>query len=45
MLSLIWNASLQEVRMPAAGRKGETKNQGELKDDTSAARDEKQVNL
>lgn len=35
--------AIQEVRMPAAGLKGRPKNQGELKDDTSASRDEKQV--
>ncbi|KAH9318481.1 hypothetical protein KI387_020250, partial [Taxus chinensis] len=32
-----------EVRMPAAGCKVGTKNQGELKDDTSSAREEKQI--
>ncbi|KAG5523038.1 hypothetical protein RHGRI_035002 [Rhododendron griersonianum] len=31
-----------EVRMPAAGAKGTPKNQGELKDDTSSSREEKQ---
>ncbi|KAH9613819.1 hypothetical protein KSS87_021710 [Heliosperma pusillum] len=35
--------AIQEVRMPAAGSKGAPKNQGELKDDTNAAREEKQV--
>lgn len=35
--------AIQEVRIPAAGRKGEPKNQGEMKDDTSAARDDKQI--
>lgn len=35
---------LQEVRIPAAGRKGEPKNFSELKDDTNAAREDKQVN-
>ncbi|KAL9235583.1 hypothetical protein vseg_010329 [Gypsophila vaccaria] len=35
--------SIQEVRMPAAGSKGAPKNQAELKDDTNAAREEKQV--
>eukprot|EP00249_Psilotum_nudum_P006584 c19905_g1_i1 orf=576-1673(-) len=34
--------AIQEVRIPAAGRKGEQRNQGEMKDDTSAARDDKQ---
>lgn len=29
--------------MPAAGAKGTPKNQGELKDDTSSSREEKQV--
>ncbi len=33
----------QEVRIPAAGRKGEPKNQAEMKDDTNAAREDKQV--
>ncbi|MQL97244.1 hypothetical protein Taro_029937, partial [Colocasia esculenta] len=33
----------QEVRMPAAGSKGATKNPSELKDDTSSAREEKQI--
>ncbi|KAG6542858.1 hypothetical protein Mapa_015762 [Marchantia paleacea] len=32
-----------QVRLPAAGRKGENKNQGIIKDDTSAAREEKQA--
>ncbi|KAF3436798.1 hypothetical protein FNV43_RR19551 [Rhamnella rubrinervis] len=35
--------ALQEVRMPAAGSKGAPKNQGELKDDTSSSREEKQI--
>lgn len=35
--------SIQEVRMPAAGPKGATKNPSELKDDTSSSREEKQV--
>lgn len=35
--------AIQEVRMPAAGSKGAPKNQGELKDDTNASREEKQV--
>ncbi|XAR50281.1 DNA-(apurinic or apyrimidinic site) lyase [Bertholletia excelsa] len=35
--------SIQEVRMPAAGTKGAPKNQGELKDDTSSSREEKQI--
>ncbi|KNA05930.1 hypothetical protein SOVF_185690 [Spinacia oleracea] len=35
--------AIQEVRMPAAGSKGASKNQGELKDDTNASRDEKKV--
>ncbi|KAK7302193.1 hypothetical protein RJT34_13075 [Clitoria ternatea] len=35
--------AIQEVRMPAAGSKGAPKNQGEIKDDTSAAREEKQI--
>lgn len=35
--------AIQEVRMPAAGTKGTTKNQGELKDDTSSSREEKQI--
>ncbi|MCO5548735.1 hypothetical protein L7F22_002196 [Adiantum nelumboides] len=35
--------AIQEVRIPAAGRKGEPKNQGEMKDDTNSARDEKQI--
>uniref|UniRef100_A0A803KQF8 DNA-(apurinic or apyrimidinic site) endonuclease n=1 Tax=Chenopodium quinoa TaxID=63459 RepID=A0A803KQF8_CHEQI len=32
--------AIQEVRMPAAGSKGASKNQGELKDDTNASREE-----
>ncbi|KAM6570181.1 hypothetical protein CsatB_018166 [Cannabis sativa] len=35
--------SIQEVRMPAAGSKGATKNPAELKDDTSSSREEKQI--
>lgn len=35
--------AIQEVRIPAAGGKGGSKNQGELKDDTSSAREEKQT--
>ncbi|KAK4756135.1 hypothetical protein SAY87_009892 [Trapa incisa] len=35
--------AIQEVRMPAAGSKGAPKNPGELKDDTSSAREEKQL--
>lgn len=35
--------AIQEVRIPAAGRKGEPKNQGEMKDDTNPARDERQI--
>lgn len=35
--------AIQEVRIPAAGRKGEPKNQEEMKDDTSAAREDKQI--
>ncbi|KAL6973108.1 DNA-(apurinic or apyrimidinic site) endonuclease [Sarracenia purpurea var. burkii] len=35
--------AIQEVRMPAAGSKGTPKNQGELKDDTSSSREEKQI--
>ncbi|KAF7124282.1 hypothetical protein RHSIM_Rhsim12G0171200 [Rhododendron simsii] len=35
--------AIQEVRMPAAGAKGTPKNQGELKDDTSSSREEKQI--
>lgn len=35
--------AIQEVRMPAAGSKGAPKNPGELKDDTSASREEKQI--
>jgi len=31
--------------MPAAGAKGASKVQGEIKDDTSAAREEKKVSL
>ncbi|KAJ4775116.1 DNA-(apurinic or apyrimidinic site) lyase [Rhynchospora pubera] len=34
---------IQEVRIPAAGAKGAPKNPGELKDDTSASREEKQI--
>ncbi|XP_043697487.1 DNA-(apurinic or apyrimidinic site) endonuclease-like [Telopea speciosissima] len=34
---------VQEVRMPASGSKGAPKNPGELKDDTSASREEKQI--
>ncbi|XP_050226137.1 DNA-(apurinic or apyrimidinic site) endonuclease [Mercurialis annua] len=34
---------IQEVRMPAAGSKGGPKNPGELKDDTSSSREEKQI--
>ncbi|KAL9314041.1 hypothetical protein ACSQ67_019493 [Phaseolus vulgaris] len=37
--------AIQEVRMPAAGAKGASKVQGEIKDDTSAAREEKKHNL
>ncbi|KAL4193458.1 hypothetical protein AMTRI_Chr06g199450 [Amborella trichopoda] len=37
--------AIQEVRMPAAGSKGAPKNPGELKDDTSSSREEKQVLL
>lgn len=33
----------QEVRIPSAGRKGEPRNHGELKDDTNSAREDKQV--
>uniref|UniRef100_A0ACD5TK52 Uncharacterized protein n=1 Tax=Avena sativa TaxID=4498 RepID=A0ACD5TK52_AVESA len=36
---------VQEVRMPAAGSKGGPKNPSELKDDTSASREEKQIVL
>lgn len=35
--------AVQEVRMPAAGSKGAPKNPGELKDDTSSSREEKQI--
>ncbi|XP_040986711.1 DNA-(apurinic or apyrimidinic site) endonuclease isoform X4 [Juglans microcarpa x Juglans regia] len=35
--------AIQEVRMPAGGSKGAPKNPGELKDDTSSAREEKQI--
>ncbi|KAL2243001.1 UNVERIFIED_CONTAM: DNA-(apurinic or apyrimidinic site) lyase [Sesamum indicum] len=35
--------AIQEVRMPAAGSKGASKNPRELKDDTSSSREEKQV--
>ncbi|XP_022923651.1 DNA-(apurinic or apyrimidinic site) lyase [Cucurbita moschata] len=35
--------AIQEVRIPAAGSKGASKNQGELKDDTSTSREEKQM--
>ncbi|XP_020592301.1 DNA-(apurinic or apyrimidinic site) lyase isoform X2 [Phalaenopsis equestris] len=35
--------AIQEVRMPAAGSKGASKNPGELKDDTNSTREEKQV--
>ncbi|XP_042481893.1 DNA-(apurinic or apyrimidinic site) endonuclease [Macadamia integrifolia] len=35
--------AVQEVRMPASGSKGAPKNPGELKDDTSASREEKQI--
>ncbi|KAK6924733.1 Endonuclease/exonuclease/phosphatase [Dillenia turbinata] len=35
--------AIQEVRMPAAGSKGVPKCPGELKDDTSSAREEKQI--
>ncbi|KAF8408358.1 hypothetical protein HHK36_007507 [Tetracentron sinense] len=34
--------AIQEVRMPAAGSKGAPKSPGELKDDTSSSREEKQ---
>ncbi|KAJ7956117.1 DNA-(apurinic or apyrimidinic site) lyase [Quillaja saponaria] len=37
--------AIQEVRMPAAGSKGAPKNPGELKDDTSSSREEKQILL
>ncbi|KAJ7515362.1 hypothetical protein O6H91_22G011400 [Diphasiastrum complanatum] len=35
--------AIQEVRIPAAGRKGEPKNQGDIKDDTNVAREDKQI--
>ncbi|XP_043805958.1 DNA-(apurinic or apyrimidinic site) endonuclease isoform X2 [Manihot esculenta] len=35
--------AIQEVRMPAAGSKGMPKNPGEVKDDTSSSREEKQI--
>ncbi|KAB2000149.1 hypothetical protein ES319_D12G212100v1 [Gossypium barbadense] len=35
--------AIQEVRMPAAGSKGAPKKPGELKDDTSPSREEKQI--
>ncbi|TKY73598.1 DNA-(apurinic or apyrimidinic site) lyase [Spatholobus suberectus] len=35
--------AIQEVRMPAAGAKSASKNQGEIKDDTSSAREEKKI--
>ncbi|XP_057970423.1 DNA-(apurinic or apyrimidinic site) endonuclease [Malania oleifera] len=35
--------AIQEVRMPAAGSKGAPKRPGELKDDTSSSREEKQI--
>lgn len=35
--------AIQEVRIPSAGRKGEPRNHGELKDDTNSAREDKQV--
>ncbi|KAL0535334.1 hypothetical protein IC582_029663 [Cucumis melo] len=35
--------AIQEVRIPAAGSKGASKNQGELKDDTNISREEKQM--
>ncbi|CAN1294228.1 DNA-(apurinic or apyrimidinic site) endonuclease [Linum perenne] len=35
--------AVQEVRMPAAGSKGAPKNPGEIKDDTSSSREEKQI--
>ncbi|KAK5777181.1 Exodeoxyribonuclease [Gossypium arboreum] len=35
--------AIQEVRMPAAGSKGAPKKPGELKDDTSSSREEKQI--
>eukprot|EP01018_Ginkgo_biloba_P023207 Gb_34536 [translate_table: standard] len=35
--------AIQEVRIPAAGCKGGSKNQGQLKDDTSSSREEKQI--
>ncbi|EFJ05662.1 hypothetical protein SELMODRAFT_187330 [Selaginella moellendorffii] len=34
---------IQEVRLPAAGFKGEKKNPGEIKDDSAAARNDKQA--
>ncbi|GLJ16545.1 hypothetical protein SUGI_0283060 [Cryptomeria japonica] len=34
---------MKEVRIPAAGCKGGMKNQGEVKDDTSSSREEKQI--
>ncbi|XP_039146240.1 DNA-(apurinic or apyrimidinic site) endonuclease [Dioscorea cayenensis subsp. rotundata] len=37
--------AIQEVRMPAAGSKGAPKNPSELKDDTSASREEKKMLL
>ncbi|KAI4329516.1 hypothetical protein MLD38_027897 [Melastoma candidum] len=37
--------AIQEVRMPAAGAKGAPKNPGELKDDTTSSREEKQMIL
>ncbi|KAL3695253.1 hypothetical protein R1sor_009329 [Riccia sorocarpa] len=33
--------AIQEVRLPAAGKKSEVKDQGNIKDDTSSAREEK----
>lgn len=35
--------AIQEVRMPAAGTKGSSKNPRELKDDTSTSREEKKI--
>ncbi|XP_024364248.1 DNA-(apurinic or apyrimidinic site) endonuclease [Physcomitrium patens] len=35
--------AIQEVRIPSAGRKGEPRNHGELKDDTNSAREDKQI--
>ncbi|KAL1810388.1 hypothetical protein ACET3Z_027378 [Daucus carota] len=35
--------AIQEVRLPAAGAKGNPKNPRELKDDTSSSREEKQI--